>query len=108
MVFGFAFLRILHGFNLLQYAMYVPSARLDTDSVGPADLKMAYCSSIALANVQQPVEDVVIVLGVCDDFVCGVEDRCGFDVYEVASAEERCICRDFSGRVATIDDAFLE
>ena len=108
MDFGFAFFRVLHGFNLLQYAMYVPSAGLDTDSVGPANLEMAYGSSIALANIQQPVENVVVVLGVCDDFVCAVEDGCGFDVYEVAGAEERCICWDISGRVATIDDAFLE
>lgn len=38
MLFNFVFLRMLHIFNLLQDAMYVPSPRLDTDSVRPADL----------------------------------------------------------------------
>ena len=108
MMFSFAFLRILHGFNLLQYAMNVPSARLDTDSVSPADFKMADGSSVALADIEQPVEDVVVVLGVCNDFVCAVEDGCCFQVYKVAGAEERCICWDNPVHVATIDETFLE
>lgn len=51
MRFSFAFFRILHIFNVLQYAPYVLSARLDTDSVGPANFKVAYGSSVALADI---------------------------------------------------------
>ena len=51
MHFSFTFFRMLHIFNILQYAMYVLSARLDTDSVGPANFKVAYGSSVALADI---------------------------------------------------------
>ena len=51
MLYNFAFCRIFHILNTLQDAMYIPSARLDTDSVGPADFKVAYGSSVALADI---------------------------------------------------------
>lgn len=51
MQFRFSFSRVLHIFNLLQNAVYILSAGLDTDSVGPADLKVAYGSPVALADV---------------------------------------------------------
>lgn len=51
MHFRLSFSQVLHIFNLLQNAMYILSAGLDTDSVGPADLKVAYGSPIALADI---------------------------------------------------------
>ena len=87
--------------------MYVPSPRLDTDSVGPADLKMTYGSSIALADIKQPVEDIVVILGVGNDLVSAIEDGGGFSIYEAAGAEERGICRCNPGRVAAVNETFL-
>ena len=88
--------------------MYVLSAGLDADTVGPADLKVTYSSSVPLADIQQPVEDVIIILSICNDFVCAVENRGGFGVNEAAGAEERCISRCSSGSVAAINQTFLK
>lgn len=107
MLLNFVFFRILHIFNVLQDAMYVPSPRLDTDSVGPANFKVRNGSSVALANIKQPVEDVVVILSVYNDFVCAIEDGGGFGIYEAAGAEERCICRCSPGRVAAVNKTFL-
>ena len=85
------FFRFPHRFNVLQDAVYVPSPRLDTDSVGPADFEMTDSSSVSLADIKQPVKDVVVVLSVGNDFVCAIEDGGGFGVYETAGAEERGI-----------------
>ena len=52
MLSDFVFFRILHVFNVLQDAMYIPSARLDTNSVGPADFQMTYGSPVALADIE--------------------------------------------------------
>lgn len=107
MLFDFVFFRILHIFNVLQDAMYVASSRLDTDSVCPADFKVAYGSSITLADIEQPVKDVIVILGVCNNFVCAIEDGGGFGVYEAADAKERSICGGDSGRVAAVDETLL-
>lgn len=87
--------------------MYVASPRLNTDSVGPADFEVTYGSSVALTDIKQPVENVVVILGVYNDFVCAIEDGGGFGVYEAAGAEERSICRCKSGRVAAINETLL-
>ena len=108
MKFGFAIPRELHIFNMLQNAMYVLSARLDTDSISPANLEVTYGSSVELSDVQEPVEDVVIVLGVCNDLVCAIENTCGFGVYEAAGAKEGSVCRDKAGGVTVEDETFLE
>ena len=101
------FFHILHILNVLQDAMYVLSARLDADTVGPADFKVAYSSSVAFAEIQQPVKDVIVILSVYNDFVCAIENWSGFGVYEAAGAEERCISRCSSGSVAAINQTFL-
>ena len=87
--------------------MYVPSPRLDTNSVGPADFQVTYGSAVAIADIKQPVEDVVVILGVYNDFVGAIEDGSCFGVYEAAGAEERCICECNSGRVAAVNETFL-
>lgn len=88
MLLNFIFFRVLHILDVLQDAMYVPSPRLDTDSVGPANLKVTYGPSVALTDIKQPVEDVVVILSVYNDFVCAIEDGGGFSVYEAAGTEE--------------------
>ena len=108
MDFSVTFFRTAHIFNVLQEAMYILSARLDTDSVGPANFKVAYGSSVALANIQEPVEDVIVILGIDNDFVCAVEYGCGFGVYEAAGAEKGCVCWVGSGGVTTIYEALLK
>ena len=85
---NFVFIRLFHIFNDLQDAMYVSSSRIDTDSVRPADFEMADGSSVALADIKQPVEYVVVILSVCNNFICAIKDGGGFHVYETASAEE--------------------
>lgn len=107
MLLNLVFFHILHIFDVLQDAMYVLSARLYADTVSPADFKVAYSSSIAFADVQQPVEDVIVVLSVYNDFVCAIEHWGGFGVYEAAGAEERCTSRSSSGSVAAINQTFL-
>lgn len=101
------FFHILHIFNVLQDAMYVLSARLDADTVGPADFKVAYSSSIAFAEIHQPVEYVIVILSVYNDLVRAIENRGGFGVYEAAGTEERCISRCSPGSVAAINQTFL-
>lgn len=64
-------------------------------------------SSVALADVKQPVEDVVVILGIRNDFVCAIEDGGSFDIDEAAGAEERSICRCISGRVSVVHEALL-
>lgn len=91
MLLGFVFFRFVHVFNVLQNAMYVASARLDTDSIGPTDFEMTDGPSVLRADIKQPVEDVVVVLSVGDDLVCAIEDGGSFGVYETAGAEERGI-----------------
>ena len=108
MHFSLAIVGVLHVFDMLQNAMHVLSARLDTDSIGPANLEVTYGSSVELSDVQEPVEDVVIVLGVYDDLVCAIEDTCGFGVYEAAGAKERGVCRDNAGGVTAKDETFLQ
>ena len=108
MLDNFVFCRIFHILNILQDAMYVPSARLDTDSVGPADFKVAYGSSVALADIQQPIEDVIVILSVCNDFVGTIEKGGGLGIYEAAGAEEKYICWDGSCGMAAIDKTLLK
>lgn len=69
---------------------------------------MAYSFSIARADVKQPIEDVIVILGVYSDFVCAIEDGGGFGVYEATGTEEGCIgwCRP--GRVAAMNETFLQ
>ena len=87
--------------------MYVLSARLDADTVGPANFKFAYSSSVAFTDIQQPVEYIIVILSVYNDFVCAIENWGGFGVYEVAGAEERCIRRCNSGGMAAVNKTFL-
>lgn len=107
MLLNLVFLHILHIFNILQDTMYVLSARLYTDPIGPADFKVAYSSSVAFAEIQQPVEDVIVILSVHNDLVCAIEHWGGFGVYEAAGAEERSIGGCSPGRVAAINQTFL-
>ena len=93
---------------MLQNAMYVFSTRLDADSIGPTNLEVTYGSSIELSDVQEPVEDVVIILGIYNDLICAIEDACGFVIYEAAGAKERSVCGDNAGGVAVEDETFLE
>ncbi len=108
MLLDLVFFRVLHIFNILQDAMDVAPPRLDADSVGPADFEMTDSSSIGLANVKQPVENVVVILGVCDDFVCAVKDGGGFGIYETADVEERCVCWFRSSCVAAVNETSLK
>ena len=87
--------------------MNVASPRLDTDSIGPADFKVAYGTSVTRANIKQPVENVIVILSVCNDFVRAIEDGSSFGIYEAAGAEERCICRCSSGRMAAVHETLL-
>lgn len=107
MLLNLIFFRLLHIFNVLQDAMDIAPPRFNTDSIGPADFEMTDGSSVALADIKQPVENVVVVLSVNNDFVCAMKDRCGFCIYETADAEERCICWRTSSRVAVIHETFL-
>ena len=68
---------------------------------------MTYGSSIVLADIKQPVEDIVVILGVSNDLVSAIENRGGFSIYEAAGAEERDICRWNPGRVAAVNETFL-
>ena len=88
MLLNFVFFRILHILDVLQDAMYVPSPRFDTDSVGPAEFKVTYGSPVALTDIKQPVENVVVILSVYNNFVCAIEDGGGFSVYEAAGTQE--------------------
>ena len=93
---------------MLQNGMYILSARLDADSIGPAKLEVTYGISIELSNVEEPVEDVVIILGVYNDLVCAIEDRCSFGVYEAAGSKERSVCRNSAGALTAVDETFLQ
>ena len=108
MLLNFFFFRFLHILNLLQNTMYVASPRIDTDSISPADFEMTNGSSVAFANIEQPVEDVVIVFGVGNQLICAIEDGGGFGVYETTGAKERGIGGYHSSRVAIVDEALLK
>lgn len=45
---------------------------LNADSIRPVDLKMTESSSVALADVKEPIEDVIVVFGVEYDLVCAI------------------------------------
>ena len=107
MLFGFFLLGILHIFNTLQDAMYPGSPRLNADTVGPADFEVTYGSSVLLAYIKQPVENVIVIFGIHNEFICAVEDRGSFGVYKAAGTQERSICRGFSGRFGIVDETFL-
>ena len=68
---------------------------------------MAYGSSVTLADIEQPVKDVIVILGVYNNFVCAIENWGGFGIYEAAGAKERSICGRGSGRVAAVDETLL-
>ena len=98
---------MLHIFNILQDAMYPGSPRRNADTVSPAKFEVPYGSSILLADIKQPVEDVIVVFSIQDEFVCGVEDGGSFGVYEAADAQARSVCRGESGRFGVVNETFL-
>lgn len=64
-------------------------------------------SSVALADIEQPVEDVVVIFSIYNDFVCAIEYGGGLGVYNAAGAEERSVCRCNSGGVAVVNETLL-
>ena len=98
---------MLHIFNTLQDAVYPSSPRHNAHTVGPAEFEMPYGSPVPLADIEQPVEDVIVVLGIYNKVVCGVEDGGSFAVYEAADAQERSVCRGDPGRFGIVNETFL-
>lgn len=87
--------------------MYVAPPRLNTHTICPADLQVAYSTTIVLADIEKPVENVVVVFGIEDDFVGAIENGGRFLVDEFADAEERGVCRSFARVLAFVDEPFL-
>ena len=107
MLFGFFLLRILHIFNALQDVAYSISSRHNARTVGPAEFEVPYGSPVPLADIKQPVEDVIVIFGIDNEVVCGVEDGGSFGVYEAADAQERSVCRGDSSRFGVENETFL-
>lgn len=52
---------VVHVYDALDESVNVISARLHCNAVGPVDLKMANQTPVTLANIEQPVQNVVVV-----------------------------------------------
>ena len=68
--------------------MNISSPGLDADTVCPANLEMTDGATVALADIEEPVKDVIVVFGIEDDLIGIVEDGCGFLVDDFGCAEE--------------------
>ena len=93
--------------NSLQDTMYISPSGLDAHAIRPSNFQMAYRPPVALADVEQPVEDIVVVLGIKDDLVGAVEDGCGLSVNEFAESKNGGVCRRFAWTVAAVDKPLL-
>lgn len=68
---------------------------------------MTDSSSVALADVKEPIEDVVVVFGVEYNLICAIEDGSCFAVDQATCSKEAGICRFSPIGVAAIDETFL-
>ena len=96
-----------HGIDPLQDSVYVLPARLDANAVSPADLKTTDCSAVVLPNVKEPVEDVIIVFGVQDDFIPTVEDFSCLVVDDATCPEEARVGIFGPSTFSIVDETFL-
>ena len=98
---------MLHIFNALQDIVYAGSPRHNAHTIGPAEFEVPYGSAVPLADIKQPVEDVIVIFGIHNKLVCAVEYGGSFGVYEAADAQERSVCRGDSSRVGVVNETFL-
>ena len=98
---------MLHIFNRLQDVVYPGSSRHNAHTVCPAEFEVPDSSPVPLADIKQPVEDVIIVFGIYNKVVCGVENGGCFGVYEAADAQERSVCRGGSSSFGVVHETFL-
>ena len=66
---------------------------------------MADASPVTLADIKQPIEYIVVVFGVYNDFIQAVEHGSCFGVDTTAGEEERGICWHSPGGIAVVDEA---
>ena len=104
---NFVFLRLFHVGYPRDDAVNVPSSGLDLDAVGPSDLEVADGTPVRFADVQKPVENVVVVFGIEDNAVGTVEDRGGFGVDDPARSEESGVGGSFAICITVIHQANL-
>ena len=98
---------LLHIVDPLQYAMDVLLPGLNAHAIRPADFQMTDRAPVLLSDVEQPVEDVVVVLRVQDDVVAAVEHRCRFGVDGATGAQEARIRGLYPRTVGAVDEALL-
>lgn len=100
-------LRVLHVFDTFKYTVYVSSSGFYGHTICPSDLQVADGATIALTDVEEPVEYIVVVFSVEDDFIGAIEDVCSFFVDGAACSEEGSVGRFFSRGLTVVDQAFL-
>lgn len=97
------FLRVLHVLYVPQNPMDVAPTGLNRNTICPADLEVTDGENVALADVQQPIENVIIVFCVDDNLVCAIEyGRC-FVIDKATSSQEAGIRRTCSGSIRAVD-----
>ena len=85
-------LHIIHVIDKFQDTMYIPPPRFNAYPIRPAYLEMTDRAPVVLTDIEEPVEDVVVILCVEFDVVGVIEDGGCFVADGPTCSEEARVC----------------